>query len=331
MPVEKATCCRICGGVEAAEWLHPREMMFGLREIFSYFRCAECGCLQIDEVPAVLDKYYPDNYYSYKTIQDPPASWGTVIKRKWLYPSMLRHRLGLGSVVGGLLCSVKRGPHIPEWLRFLERPVSLNGGVLDVGCGSGQNLLELRNAGFTNLRGVDPFIKESMCYAGGIRVSKCQLQEVEGKFSLITFHHVFEHLENPLATLRRACQLLTPGGQILIRIPVSDSHAAQKYKESWVQLDAPRHITLQTRKSMKVIARKSALKIVRVVYDSTEFQFWGSEQYLLDIPLTDPRSYSSDAENHIFQRETINLFAKASESLNEKQQGDQAAFVLVAD
>jgi SAM-dependent methyltransferase len=321
--------CRVCSSKEPEEWLYPQEMMFGLKERFSYFRCASCGCLQIDEVPTNMGKYYPSNYYSYENIQDTQGSWKTAIKRKLFYPLMTRHQLGWGSIFGRILCHFKAAPSFPEWLRFLVRPISLDDKVLDVGCGSGINLLALRNCGFTNLLGVDPFISQSIAYDGGVRVNKWRLQDVEGKFSLITFHHVFEHLDNPLEVLEQARRLLLPGGQILIRIPLSDSVAAQKYKEKWVQLDAPRHVTLQTRKSMELLAKKSEMKIVRVVYDSTEFQFWGSEQYLLDIPLMDKHSFQNDPMNGVFQSEKMKWFADESIRLNREQKGDQAAFIFI--
>ncbi len=188
----------------------------------------------------------------------------------------------------------------------------------------------LRDCGFTNLLGVDPYLKESITYADGLRIEKCTLSEVRGKFSLIMFHHVFEHLENPLETLQQARQLLSPGGQILIRIPLSDSVAAQQYQEKWVQLDAPRHITLQTRKSMEILAQKSGLKIVRVVYDSISFQFWASEQYLKDMPLRDKNSYGMDGASPMFTSETIKKDEQEAERLNTEEKGDQAAFILVA-
>jgi SAM-dependent methyltransferase len=305
-------------------------MMFGLREKFSYYRCASCECLQIDGLPANMDKYYPNDYYSFQNIPDMPISWKTAIKRKLLYPLMTKSKLGWGGIFGRLLCRFGEGPPFPEWLRFLARPIPLNGGVLDVGCGSGSNLLALRNCGFTKLLGVDPFTKESITYSGGVRVVKCNLKDVTKHFSLITLHHVFEHLANPLETLCHTRQLLAPGGQILIRIPLSDSFAAQKYRENWVNLDAPRHITLQTRKSMELIAQKSKMKIVRVVYDSAGCQFWGSEQYLLDIPLNDSRSYNSGSSNSIFSPQQIKAFGETAEQLNRREEGDQAAFVLEA-
>jgi SAM-dependent methyltransferase len=187
--------------------------------------------------------------------------------------------------------------------------------------------LELRDCGFANLLGVDPFIPAPISYQGGVQINHCELEDVRGEFSLVMFHHVFEHLANPMASLKKARELLSKDGQILIRIPLSDSMAAQKYNEKWVQLDAPRHITLQTRKSMDYIAQKLGLKITKITYDSTDLQFWGSEQYLADIPLFDPRSHGSGGAG-IFLPAQIEAFTKESEVLNKQEKGDQAAFVF---
>lgn len=222
------TRCRVCDGSKVQEWLYPREMMFGMREKFSYFRCLICGCLQLEKIPENLGKYYPDNYYSYENPKDVHASLGDYFKRKFIHPLMAKHILGWKSIPGHIFCHLIKHPPVPVWLRFLTEPVPVGGGVLDVGCGSGLNLLMLRDCGFTNLLGVDPFISKPLVYSGGLRIEKCDLQAVQGKFSLIMFHHVFEHLPNPLETLCKARQLLSPGGQILIRIPLSDSLAAKK-------------------------------------------------------------------------------------------------------
>jgi len=176
-----------------------------------------------------------------------------------------------------------------------------------------------------------PYIKATISYKGGLEIKKCQLENLTGNYDLIMFHHVFEHLEDPKRTLSIARQLLAEGGQILIRIPLSDSVACETYKEDWAQLDAPRHITLQTRESMEQLAKLTGLKIVRVKYDSSAFQFWGSEQYRIDISLSDARSYSKDPGAGVFSKDKIQSFEVEAIRLNEQCKGDQAAFVLVAD
>lgn len=326
----ESVTCRVCTGSTVQEWLHPREMMFGLREEFNYFRCSECGCLQLAEIPNNMDTYYSQGYYSCRDLSDLSPSFGDRLKRRWLYPNMTKSKLGWPGIWGKFLCSVGSGPPLQHWLAYLEGPIPLDLAILDVGCGSGEDLLGLKNCGFSNLRGVDPYIKAPISYEGGLEIMKCGLEEVTGSFDLIMFHHVFEHLENPQEILLAAKNLLTKKGRIMIRIPLSDSAACETYKECWSQLDAPRHITLQTQASMDRLAKQTGLQILRVAHDSSAFQFWGSEQYRLDIPLSDPRSYSRDPESGVFSKAEIQSFNEESKRLNEQGRGDQAAFVLAS-
>ena len=47
-------------------------MMVGTRETFGYTQCADCLCLQIDEVPQDLARHYAGDYYSYAPAQARP-------------------------------------------------------------------------------------------------------------------------------------------------------------------------------------------------------------------------------------------------------------------
>lgn len=322
--------CRVCGCEEVSAWLYPQEMMFGKRELFTYFKCAACDCLQLEKPQANIEEHYPTDYYSFEPLHESSLSWKGSIKRRFISPMMIKHQLGWGDARGKIFCKFIGMPRVPDWMHFLSDPIPFDGRVLDVGCGSGANLLTLYACGFSKLYGLDPYIKESISYKCGVEIKKCELSEAEGKFSLIMFHHVFEHLENPLETLKLARNLLADGGQIMIRIPLSDSYAANKYGEKWVQLDAPRHVTLQTRNSMNLLAMSAGLKISKVRYDSSGFQFWGSEQYLCDIPLFDPRSYVQEKKQSIFSSEEMDAFTEKSNYLNTQEQGDQAAFILKA-
>lgn len=327
---KKSPGCRVCDSKEVRVWIHVREMMFGMRESFSYYKCAHCDCMQIEKAPRDMSKYYPKDYYSFRQLPHSSISWKGRIKQKFISPKITRHVLGWGSLPGHVLSKMVRGPAIPPWMYFLPKSVPFNGGILDIGCGTGHSLFDLHSCGFTNLHGVDPYISKSISYDCGIQINKCELEAVQGKYNLIMLNHVFEHLENPLDTLIAARRLLADEGQILIRIPLSDSHAAEKFKENWVQLDAPRHITLQTRKSMSLLAQRADLEISHVRYDSCNFQFWGSELYLRDIPLSDPRSQLVESGKSIFPLATLELYEKESAILNTNEQGDQAAFVFVA-
>lgn len=227
----KSVTCRVCAGSHAVEWLRAREMMYGTREEFDYFRCGSCGCLQIAEIPTNMAVHYPQNYYSCRRMEDLSPRFKDRMLRSQFYPRMTRCKLGASDWLGKFLCSIGSGPPVQGWFSYLKRPVSLDMPILDVGCGSGEDLLGLANCGFTKLLGVDPYLQESLVYDSGLEIRKCQLSDITGKFGLITFHHVFEHVEDPKKTLLEAKNLLADDGQILIRIPVSDSTACEKYRE----------------------------------------------------------------------------------------------------
>ena len=57
--------CRICGNTDEHKTYKIKEMMFGLGEPFTYFRCANCDCLQIENIPEDMSRYYSSGYYSY--------------------------------------------------------------------------------------------------------------------------------------------------------------------------------------------------------------------------------------------------------------------------
>jgi len=72
----------------------------------------------------------------------------------------------------------------------------------------------------------------------------------------------------------------------------------------------------------------AGLRIVRVAYDSTGFQFWGSEQYQRDLALFDPNTDLANPQIALFPPELLQAYAAQAVELNASGQGDQAVFVL---
>ncbi|HLA63217.1 MAG TPA: class I SAM-dependent methyltransferase, partial [Rhodothermales bacterium] len=176
--------------------------------------------------------------------------------------------------------------------------------------------------------GADPFIAADATPAPGVRVLKREMADVEGVFRLVMMHHAFEHMPDPEGALRESARLLAPGGHLLIRIPLAGTYAARTYVRDWVQLDAPRHHVLHTERSIALLAVRTGFDVESVVYDSSAFQFWASEQYRRDIPLCDPRSHFVSPSASSFSPEEIAAFQRQAEELNAAGDGDQAAFYL---
>lgn len=325
--------CKICGNSENNQLYEFKEMMFGFRDKFDYFQCPHCDCLQILDLFLDMAKYYPSNYDSFI------SEWGDLKKSKNSLVQYLKDcRNDYAIFNKGLLGRIiyKKFPF--KWLKeYLSNyfsgvtPVGLfkkKSKILDVGCGSGKLLYLLRELGFKNLLGADPYNKDDILYSNGVKILKLNIHQVRGKFDLIMFHHSFEHMADPIETLKSTSRLLAKNGKCLIRIPIVDSYAWHKYKKNWVALDPPRHFFLHSLKSMEILAMKAEFNIIKIAYDSTDFQFWGSEQYLRDIPLMSDISYSSSNRKGIFSEDEIRKFKETANKLNDKSEGDCAAFLF---
>ena len=312
--------CKICDNDKDNKEFEVKEMMFGTREVFRYFQCSRCGCLQIEDVPHNLSDYYPKDYYSYNASVSNKSQINKLLSR-------LRDNYAIRGegLAGRFLYAIFPNPFLSSM-----RPVEITKDtrILDVGCGSGSLLYSLKELGFSRLLGIDPYNDKAIQYKNGLEIQKKEVHEVEGKWDVVMLHHTFEHIDNPLETLQLIANLLTPNGRCIIRIPIVPSYVWEHYGVNWVQLDAPRHLFLHSVKSMNILTGQCGLKMQNVVYDSTAFQFWGSEQYVKDIPLRDKRSYSVNADSSIFTQKEIANFKKRSKELNLANQGDQAIFYL---
>lgn len=311
--------CRVCGAAGDHARFEAREQMFGWGDRFGYFLCARCGCLQIEQVPADLARYYGNGYYSYGS----PAYRNVLTA--WLNGRRDAWAIGGASAIGQLL--YRQRPR-QDLLSLRRLKPSRDTRILDVGCGAGHFLYALRERGFNRLLGVDPFIDAPIRYPNGLVIERQDVAAVQGEWDVVTFHHSFEHIPDQQATLASAARLLAPGGVCVLRLPVVSSEAWRTYGVDWVQLDAPRHLYLHSVDSVRALAQQAGLRLEAVQHDSTAFQFWGSEQYRQGIALRDPRSLAVNPASPLFSAAQRAAFERRAEAANAAQAGDQAAFYL---
>lgn len=312
--------CKICKKKSSETNYHVREMMFGTKEVFDYFECPDCGCLQLAQIPEDLAKYYDsDHYYSFTHRK------GGIYY--WLKRERTKGYFNESSILGKYLKN--KYPNLSfEAIAKLKPKKSAK--ILDVGCGDGELLYMLSSIGFKNLMGIDPFIDSDKQINDGLSVLKKSIHELnnEEKWDVIMLHHVFEHVLDPLETLVSIKNLLSPTGIAMIRIPTASSYAWKHYGTNWFQIDAPRHAFLHTLDSMKLLIQQSGMKIKDYYYDSDAKQFWASEQYKSDIPLLADNSFAKNPKSSIFSQSQIKEYQLQSEKLNKENNGDQIVFIL---
>ena len=95
--------------------------------------------------------------------------------------------------------------------------------LLDYGAGGGGFLTHARNRGW-QVRGFEPGRRGlESCQKAGLEVTD-KLEELSnGEFSLVTLHHVFEHLANPIEVLDEIRRLLSRNGRLYVEVPNAHS------------------------------------------------------------------------------------------------------------
>ena len=302
-------CCGICGHTRGETYV-VREMMLGTRDEFHYVQCAECACLQLVDPPVDWTRYYPESYHAFQT---PPRRTGL--------RSSFRQMRNEGTFAGArgaarILARVAPYPVHDAHLWFETMGATKRTRILDVGCGSGTLLRDLRDAGFEFLLGVDPLIPPAVVAESRGLIRRVSLDELHGEFDVIMMHHSLEHIPDQVGTMRAAAALLPAGGWCLVRVPTSDSWAWETYRKHWVQLDVPRHFFLHSIESLTRLGVCAGLRLAHVADDSGELQFIGSDLYANDRPLTEM------ARPRLGARRRWRRMARA---LNAKRRGDQVA------
>lgn len=99
--------------------------------------------------------------------------------------------------------------------------------VLEIGCGTGESLVYLKQQGATHTVGIELRPDIAAMAAARPEIDELLTGDIEtldlpyapGTFDLVIASHVLEHLRDPWTVLRRLHPLLKPGGQLLGALP----------------------------------------------------------------------------------------------------------------
>jgi SAM-dependent methyltransferase len=202
--------CPLCGG-PSARWL--------VKNGFAIQRCDACACrfLAPGDVPRDLESLYSVEYFE-----------GGVATG---YPTYRRDAPMLER-------------NFAERVRWIERWHE-PGRILDVGAAYGYFVKAARLAGWdaSGIELAPDVAREGERLAGAPIVAGDFLEvALEPGYDVITMFDVIEHMRDPLACLRRARELLAPGGLVVIETGDVASAWARLLGRRWYFLDPPQHV-----------------------------------------------------------------------------------------
>jgi SAM-dependent methyltransferase len=125
--------------------------------------------------------------------------------------------------------------------------------ILDYGCGAGVFLDFLKENGFTNLTGYDPFI------------GKYSDQSVLGnKFDVVTSYDVIEHVEDPVTYLADLIELVKLHGKLVLGTPNADHIPITNKPPFPVELSQPYHRHIFSEKALTELATNNGLEVSNI-------------------------------------------------------------------
>jgi SAM-dependent methyltransferase len=139
-----------------------------------------------------------------------------------------------------------------------------SGNMLDVGCGTGAFLNEMKSSGWT-ITGLEPDEQASKNAHELYNITTKKPDQLfhlpKNNFDAITMWHVLEHVHQLPEYLETLKALLTDNGVLFIAVPNYTSYDASHYKQCWAAYDVPRHLYHFSPKSMELLLSTFGLKL----------------------------------------------------------------------
>lgn len=245
---------------------------------FQTLQCENCGLWMVSPRPDgdELLQYYPADYAPYNTMPSGPTGMRAVLRQQFFLRPLFAARDAMREFFDN--------NRLPRPIKTALRQSGAR--LVDVGCGSGVFLDQMRQTYGCEVMGVD-FSPNAAQFAQDhfqipVRLGPFTQMDFEpNSLDVVTAWWYVEHDPDPKAVFAKAMEILKPGGWLVFAVPNHASLVARLFGNRWYHLEAPRHIHLFSPSTLRRYLKEAGYSPVSLGFDRTPWGLLGSLEYLL--------------------------------------------------
>ena len=186
----------------------------------------------------------------YDILKTHPTPSLVVLPKYYESEDYISHTDGKRTLFEKIYHLVKRNA-IKGKVSLLNKEQKSKGKLLDIGCGTGDFLVEAKNHGWSVL-GFEPNEDaKQLAKNKGVLFTEDIFTLPENTFDVVTMWHVLEHVPNLTEYITNLKRIVKPNGTIIIAVPNYKSYDAKYYNRFWAAYDVPRHLWHFSKTSIK--------------------------------------------------------------------------------
>jgi SAM-dependent methyltransferase len=216
----------------------------------------------------------------YDILKTHPTPSSTVLPKYYESEDYISHTDGKRTLFEKIYHLVKRNA-IKGKVSLITKQQQNKGHLLDIGCGTGDFLVEAKNQGWTIL-GFEPnYDAKALANQKGVLFTDDIFALPENTFDVVTMWHVLEHVPNLTEYIANLKRIVKSDGTIIIALPNFKSYDAKHYNRFWAAYDVPRHLWHFSKTSIKRLFSDVGmeLKIVKPMWFDSFYVSLLSEKY----------------------------------------------------